>query len=235
MAKNPKYATAANIRCEVDINAATLRNWAIAGKLEFIQTPSGKRLYHREQAMQLVGVKSSNIIVKRRLAYARVSSHHQQKDLERQIEYLQQECPDYEIVSDIASGLNWKRRGFLSILDNAHNELVQEVVVTHRDRLCRFGFELIEWLFEKYKVKLVVLSALSEKQGETSGSCESTGAYNELAEDLLAVTNFFVARNNGLRSAHNRRCRNNDSRNAHNQIEAKSGAENDSECLDGSV
>jgi predicted site-specific integrase-resolvase len=213
----------------VDINAATLRNWAIAGKLEFIQTPSGKRLYNREQAMQLIGVKSSEITVKRRVAYARVSSHHQQKDFERQIEYLQQECPDYEIVSDIGSRLNWKRRGLLSILEEAHNGLVQEVVVTHRDRLCRFGFELLEWLFEKYKVKLVVLSSLSKEQGE------SAGEYNELAEDLLAVTNFFVARNNGLRSAHNRRCRNNDSRNAHNQIEAKSGAENDSECLDGSV
>ncbi|NBP16834.1 IS607 family transposase, partial [bacterium] len=86
-----------------------------------------------------------------------------------------------------------------TLLEHVYNGDVDEVVVTYKDRLCRFGFELIEWLFKKANTKLVVLN----------GSSECTNSTAELAEDLLSITNVFVARNNGMRSAQNRKNRRN--------------------------
>src|SRR4051812_50217104 len=94
-----------------------------------------------------------------KVCYARVSSDHQQGDLERQIADLRQHFPGHEIISDIGSGLNWKRRGFAAILERVHAGAVDEVVVTRKDRLCRFGIELVEWIFEKNGTQLVVLGS----------------------------------------------------------------------------
>jgi predicted site-specific integrase-resolvase len=133
-----------------------------------------------------------------KVCYARVSSEHQQRDLERQITDLQQHFPGNEIVSDIGSGLNWKRRGFTALLERIHAGGVEEVVVTRKDRLCRFGSELVEWIFAKNGTQLVVL-------GSDVGADSSEAG--ELAEDLLSIVTVFVARHNGLRSAANRKRR----------------------------
>ena len=133
-----------------------------------------------------------------KVCYARVSSAHQRPDLQRQIEYLQAQKPGYEIISDVGSGLNWNRRGYRALLERVHAGDIEEVVVTFKDRMCRFGFELVEWIFRKADTRIVVLSQ--------SAPAESAAEQqHELAEDLLAVTNFFVARNNGRRAAQFRR------------------------------
>jgi putative resolvase len=133
-----------------------------------------------------------------KVCYARVSSEHQRGDLERQIADLQRHFPDHEIISDIGSGLNWKRRGFTALLERIYSGGVEEVVVTRKDRLCRFGSELVEWIFAKSGTQLMVLgSDVSADSSEVS----------ELAEDLLSITTVFVARHNGLRSAANRKRR----------------------------
>jgi len=94
---------------------------------------------------------------KAKVCYARVSSEHQRDDLERQITDLRQRYPGHEIISDIGSGLNWKRRGFVTLLERIYSKGVEEVVVTRKDRLCRFGSKLMEWIFEKNGKRLVVL------------------------------------------------------------------------------
>jgi predicted site-specific integrase-resolvase len=76
-------------------------------------------------------------------------------------------------------------------LEQVHNGDVQEVVVTYKDRLCRFGHELVEWIFEKANVKFVVLGTNDNVQDLT----------RELSDDLLAITTVFVAKNNGFRAA----------------------------------
>jgi putative resolvase len=135
---------------------------------------------------------------KAKICYARVSSEHQRKDLDRQIADLRQRFPGHEILSDVGSGLNWKRRAFTTLLERVHAGAVEEIVVTRKDRLCRFGSELVEWIFEKNGTRLVVL-------GSDIGA--DSGEAGELAEDLLAIVTVFVARHNGLRSAANRRKR----------------------------
>jgi predicted site-specific integrase-resolvase len=193
-----KYISASKIQSTYDISSATLRNWAESGRLDAIRLDGGKRLYNAESLDRLLlSTTQQEEKAKRGAIYCRVSSQHQKEDLERQIKDMQKDYPEHELFSDIASGLNWQRKGLKAILDKVYNGHITEIVVAHRDRLCRFGFELIEYFCQKSDCKIVVQRTRSDEQ--------TTNTYNELAEDLLAVTNYFVAKNNGLRSARNRK------------------------------
>jgi len=137
---------------------------------------------------------------KKGVIYARVSSSHQKEagDLQRQVEDLQESYPEHNVIKDIGSGLNFKRPGLQALLEQVYSGTVSEVVVRHKDRLCQYGLEILEFIFKKAGTKLVVLS----NEQETSTK--------ELADDLLAITTVFVARHNGQRSAENRRRRKKD-------------------------
>jgi predicted site-specific integrase-resolvase len=134
---------------------------------------------------------------KTKIIYARVSSNHQKEDLQRQIHDLQTAFPDHELIQDIGSGLNYNRKGFQRLLERVHQGDIDEIVVTHKDRLCRYGIELLEWLFHKSGTKLVVHCQ----------NYQEVDSSRELADGLLSVCNFFVARNNGRRAADNRKRR----------------------------
>jgi predicted site-specific integrase-resolvase len=109
--------------------------------------------------------------------------------LETQVEFFRTRYPDYEIIKDLGSGINFKRKGFLSILDSAVKGDISEVVVTHKDRLCRFGFELIERIITEHsKGKIVVLDK------------KETSPEKELVDDLLSIVTVFSSRLYGLRS-----------------------------------
>lgn len=186
------------IRKSYDVSSSTLRSWAEQGKVKVIRSQggAGKRLYCLADFKHQVGL-DEEAQPRRCICYARVSSAHQHADLERQCEDLRTAYPNYEIVQDTGSGINWKRTGLLTLLDAVCSGAVAEVVVAHRDRLARIGVELLEWLFARYDTRLVVLDQSEERQSET----------DELRDDLLAVVTFFVARNNGRRAAANRKRR----------------------------
>jgi len=129
--------------------------------------------------------------------YARVSSAKQKEDLERQKELLRSHFPKYELLSDIGSGVNFKRPGLKTLLERASRGIVSEVVVTHRDRLCRFAFDLLQHILSLHSAKLVVLFN------------ESTSDEQELAEDILAINTVFICRMQGRRAARYRRERQN--------------------------
>jgi predicted site-specific integrase-resolvase len=126
--------------------------------------------------------------------YARVSSRKQLIHRGHQEEELVTECeqrfPGRELLrfNDVGSGLNFKRQGLRTLLDAVMQRRIEVVMVAFKDRLCRFGFELVEWILEKFNTKLVVLHS------QTVGTNES------LAEDLLAVVTVFSARAHGMRS-----------------------------------
>ena len=121
------------------------------------------------------------------VCYCRVSTRSQSDDLKRQVEFMQSKYPNFTIIRDFGSGINWKRKGLLELLRGAIEGDFQTVVVSHRDRLTRFGFELFEWLFNYYRVQLVVLDS-------SVGSKES-----ELCKDLLSIVHVFSCRANGAR------------------------------------
>src|SRR5882724_3751026 len=120
----------------------TLRKYADNGLIPAIRTPAGQRLFDIDS---FVGDQHPTHII----AYARVSSRKQQDDLERQIAYLKTKEPGAEVITDIASGLNFKRKGLKAILERSLQGDKLTVVVAHRDRLARFGFDLLEWLIER--------------------------------------------------------------------------------------
>lgn len=185
-----QYITASTTRKNYDISLCSLRKWTENGKIRSVRMPGGKRLFLKEDIDAIF-----NVIPKSKVnvCYARVSSNKQRGDLERQIESLRVDHPHHEIITDIGSGLNWKRRGLLGLLNRIQNDEIDTITITDKDRLCRFGFELIDWICGKHSTRIIVRNV---------SSCE--GDSKELAEDLLAVANYFVARSNGRRAARNR-------------------------------
>ena len=148
-----KYITTKSIRRHFEVSPNTLRRWADSGKIRYVQpcietegSRSPNRLYCLEDIKAVFGMEASPSATIR-ICYARVSSAHQKEDLTRQIEFLNQRYPTAKIIQDVGSGLNWKRPGLQSLLELVHKGDVAEVVVAYRDRLCRFGIELIEWIF----------------------------------------------------------------------------------------
>ena len=121
------------------------------------------------------------------ICYCRVSSAKQRDDLARRVSFMQSRYPEAEVITDIGSGLNFKRRGLLSLLDRLHRGEKLTIVVAYRDRLARFGVELIKRLIEQNGGELVVLKRVVHSPQE------------ELAEDILTILNVFSARLNGLR------------------------------------
>ncbi|NDC96548.1 IS607 family transposase [bacterium] len=193
---NEQYISAFKIAKQFNITSGTLRRWAEDGKIRYLRPNvnngrGGKRIYNIEDIKKIFGINDQRLLQKPTICYARVSSTHQKEDLERQVNLLKEQYPNATILKDIGSGLNWNRPGFKSLLEQVYSRNVQEVVVTYKDRMCRFGFELIEWIFKKSGVKLVVLSKSAEHE-ELS---------KELSEDLLAITTVFVAKNNGIRAS----------------------------------
>ena len=160
------------------VSISTLRRWDNEGKIDTYRT-AGKQRRYSTQLLTKTNNTTTNDVQKQKICYCRVSSTHQKNDLQRQKEYLKSKYPDYRIIQDIGSGINWKRSGLKTILELAMQKKLDTVVVAHRDRLCRFAFELIQWILEKNEVKLVVLN-------ESICSTEQ-----ELAEDLLSIIHVF--------------------------------------------
>jgi predicted site-specific integrase-resolvase len=190
--ENDEYITATKVREKYKVSSNTLRNWSLTGKVKFVRPNNGNRLYHQEDIRRIFGEKSAD--TRKVICYARVSSFKQKEDLERQKEKLKENYKDSEVISDIGSGLNWKRKGFNSILEQVLKENVKEIVVTYKDRLCRFGFEMFEFVCKNRGTDVVVLNKTEDDEDETQ----------ELQEDLLAIITFFTARHHGKRSHKNK-------------------------------
>jgi predicted site-specific integrase-resolvase len=158
----------------------TLRRFADNGTIKAIKTPGGQRLY---DVASYTGSSKLPVTV----CYCRVSSSKQRADLDSQITYLRGLYPQAEIITDIASGLNYKRKGLKALLGRAMSGDKLTVVVAHKDRLARFGVDLIEWILQSNGSELLVLNqSVSNPQ-------------RELTEDLLAIIHIFSCRLYGQR------------------------------------
>jgi putative resolvase len=195
-----EYVSAKHIVERYDVTKPTLRRWAeVDKKIRFKRSGElqGRRLYHAGDVAKLFGDNLVEEAQARRsvVLYARVSSAKQSADLERQCQRLREHDANAELIRDIGSGLNYRRRGFKTLLDRISEGTIATLVVTHKDRLVRFGLDLVEWLCRKYGTAILVLD-----------QAHSTDQ-DELRDDLLAVTTFFVAQQNGRRAAANRKRR----------------------------
>lgn len=173
-----KYVTPKEAAAHYGVNISTLRRWDNEGKLDSIRTPGNQRRFCIDDE----GPKNQPIV-----CYARVSTHSQRDDLDRQIDFLRSKYPSAELVSEIGSGLNFKRPKFLKILERVCAGDISKLVVAYADRAVRFGFPLIEWLCEQNEVKLMVLNK------------RDLSPEAELVEDILSILHCFSARLYGLR------------------------------------
>jgi putative resolvase len=176
------------------LDPQTIRRMFDLSQVEGYKTPSGQRRIDLSslQKMCYSNISSSEIknSEKKNFIYARVSTKKQMDDLSRQVDYLRRpEYVNYLLVQDIGSGINFKRKGLQTILDSCIQGNVGEVVIAHRDRLCRFAFELVEYIITKGGGSIKVLE-----------DEQNISEHSELAEDLLSIIHIFNCRQMGKRS-----------------------------------
>ena len=190
--------------CEIlGVHMQTLYNWEKSGKIEIIRhSEKGKRFYNIEKYLNenkqktLIDINKEKEIKdvidnkKINICYVRVSTNGQKDDLERQKEYMKKKYKKYELIEDIGSGINFNRRGLRKIIELAINGRINKLVVAHKDRLTRFGYELIEHLITKYSNGVIILDDEKEFKKEPK---------EELVEDVLQILNVYTAKMNGLR------------------------------------
>jgi excisionase family DNA binding protein len=173
------------------VHQNTLRRWADEGKIETIRSSGGHRRFNVDRYIrdrQLPGDAPPAASDRRRICYCRVSAAKQRADLRRQIDFMRQHYPQHEIISDVGSGLSFKRKGFKAILDAAYSGDIEELVVAYKDRLCRFGFDMVQYLVEeKNDGRLLVLGN------------RDVSPQQELVEDLTSIIYSFGGRLHGLR------------------------------------
>jgi predicted site-specific integrase-resolvase len=184
-----EYLSIKESRKLLGVTTPTLRNWAKTNKIRYVETPTGRKLYNKQDVFNIVNCSQvQKPQKKRKIAYCRVSSKKQSDDLERQKEFFRCKYPKHDLVEDIGSGINWNRKGLQTILEQSMLRNVSEVVVAHRDRLCRFAFELIEFILNKNGVKLIVL----ESNNDSKNSIDS-----ELTEDIMSIIHVYSCRQMG--------------------------------------
>ena len=178
------------------INAQTLRKLGDENKIKCYKTLSGQRKYDKHYLEKMCDndydTNQVQLHSKKNFIYTRVSSKKQTDDLSRQVEFIKSKRPEYAtyiLISDIASGINFKRTGLSTILDACLQGTLNELVIAHRDRLSRFGFDLIKLLIEKQGGKITILDDEQNKSTE-----------QELSEDLLSIIHIYSCRQMGRRS-----------------------------------
>ena len=182
-----KYYSIGEFAKQIGKTIQTLRNWDKKNILKPSHvTQGGTRYYSQEQLNHFLGLKSEKQINKKIIGYCRVSSHKQKDDLERQIEnvktYMYAKGYQFEIITDIGSGINYNKKGLNQIIDMVTNSEVEKIVVLYKDRLIRFGYELIENLCNKFGTIIEIIDN-TEKTDE-----------QELVEDLVQIVTVFSCR-----------------------------------------
>ncbi|HEY9797240.1 MAG TPA: IS607 family transposase [Leptolyngbyaceae cyanobacterium] len=180
----PKFVKPNEAANTLGVCLRTLRRWEAEGKINTVRTPSGQRRYDIEKF-----IKQESEDGRRRatVIYARVSTRPQIKDLHRQVERLSALYPGAEIVKEVAGGLNLRRKGLLSVLGRVLKGDIKVIVVAHKDRLARFGFDLIEWLCQQFDCQVVVLNQ------------DNLSPHQELVADIIAILHSFSSRLYSLR------------------------------------
>lgn len=188
-----KYYSIGEFAKAIGKTTKTLRNWDKVGTLKPIRVEqNGCRYYSQEQLNHFLGLKQENNLNKKVIGYCRVSSHKQKDDLERQIDnvktYMYAKGYQFEVISDIGSGINYNKKGLNQLIDMITNSEVEKIVILHKDRLLRFGFEIIENLCNKYGTAIEIIDN-TEKTEE-----------QELVEDLIQIVTVFSCRLQGKRA-----------------------------------
>ena len=186
-----KYYSTKKVTEILGVTAQTLRNWDKEGKLKPSYVKSNGYRYYSEESIlsytqERKTKKNLNVV-----GYARVSSKKQSDDLERQINnlntYISSKYDSFDIITDIGSGINYNKPGLKKLIEKINKKEVDLIIVLYKDRLLRFGFELVEYFAKLNNVKIEVLDKIDKNQDE------------ELVEDLVQIMTVFSCKIQGKR------------------------------------
>ena len=188
-----KYYSAKTVTQILGVTAQTLRNWDKEGKLKPSYTKSNGYRYYSEEDVLSYTKERDRKKEKKLIGYVRVSSKKQEDDLLRQKENLEKYLigtnQEYEIISDIGSGINYSKPGLRKLIEKINKKEVDEIVVLYKDRLLRYGFELVEYFAALNNVKIIVLDKINKTEDE------------ELVEDLVQIITVFSSKIQGKRKS----------------------------------
>ena len=187
-----EFVTTKRAKAVLGMTTKTLQTYDKQGKIEAMRTAGGRRRYNIKKYLldnNVISVEEIKLI-KQKIIYCRVSSAERKADLERQINYLTDLYPNYEVISDIGSGINFKRKGLKKIIDLAINNQLDEVVITYKDRLCRIGYDLIEFLLSKYSDASIKI--IHDTKDESKSE--------EITKDLIEIITVYSSKLHGSRT-----------------------------------
>lgn len=190
---NFEYCDTKTTKAILNTCTKTLQLWSNENKIETTRTEGNRRRYNVKKYCEKNNLMNllDNYLNKQRkkVIYCRVSSYDRKEDLNRQEKYLQELYPTYEIIKDIGSGINFNRKGLKKIIDYSINNELEEVVVTYKDRLCRIGYELIEYIITTYSQgKINIINKVTDDKNE------------EITKDLIEIITVYSSKLHGSRS-----------------------------------
>lgn len=187
---NYEHLTAQQTKDILGCCTKTLQEWDKKGLIEVKRTAGGRRRYNVKKYANDNNLPElvKEPAIRRNVIYSRVSSHDRKDDLDRQTKLLQEKYPDYEVVHDIGSGINFKRRGLQKIIQYAVENQLNEIVITYKDRLCRIGYDMIEFIIKKYSNgKITILNPSDENRAD------------EITKDLIEIITVYSSKIHGTR------------------------------------
>ena len=175
----------------LNVSVITLQRWDNDGKLKAFRTPTNRRYYTYEQYLEYIGIRketdSRKIVI-----YTRVSTSNQKDDLKNQVEFLRQYANAKgiivdEVIEDYGSGLNYNRKKWNRLIDSCMTNEISTIIITHKDRFIRFGYDWFESFLAKFNVEIIVVNN------------ESLSPQEELVQDIISILHIFSCRIYGLR------------------------------------
>jgi predicted site-specific integrase-resolvase len=175
----------------LNVSVITLQRWDNDGKLKAFRTPTNRRYYTYEQYLEYTGIHketdSRKIVI-----YTRVSTSNQKDDLKNQVEFLRQYANAKgiivdEVIEDYGSGLNYNRKKWNRLIDSCMTNEISTIIITHKDRFIRFGYDWFESFLAKFNVEIIVVNN------------ESLSPQEELVQDIISILHIFSCRIYGLR------------------------------------
>jgi len=173
------------------VSVKTLQRWDRENILKAKRTPTDRRYYTYDQYLEFKGV--NNVLNNRKIViYTRVSTNGQKDDLKNQIEFLLNFTSAKgiivdETIEDIGSGLNYNRKKWNKLIEECMENKIDSIIVTHKDRFIRFGYEWFERFLAKFNVKIIVVNN------------ELLSPQEELVQDIISILHVFSCRIYGLR------------------------------------
>ena len=180
----------------IGVSVKTLQRWDNDNKLKAYRTPTNRRYYTYEQYLKYTG--KIDVNDKRKIViYTRVSTSNQKEDLKNQVEFLRQYANAKgiivdEVIEDYGSGLNYNRKKWNKLIDECMENKVKTIIISHKDRFIRFGYDWFERFLSKFEVSFIIVNN------------ESLSPQEELVQDIISILHIFSCRIYGLRKYKNK-------------------------------